>query len=66
MTFVRESSEKTIQIIVTGREAHLIKLLRNYAYGKITIHKMNGQIVRIESMTQTLITEKDGLDLAKY
>ncbi len=61
--FTPQQPEKTITVEITAREAHLLKILRKYNFGKIIIHKANGIIVRAEPNESQLINENDGLDL---
>lgn len=58
-------TEKTVMKLITAREAHLLMLLRKYAFGRIVIHKANGQLIRIEPTFTELISDSEGLDLAK-
>lgn len=58
--FVPYKPEKKIKAMITLREAQLLDKLRHYAFGKVTIHKANGVLVRIESSESILLTEKDG------
>ena len=55
--------EKELTIVVTAREAHLIKILRKYPFGKILVHKTDGRVVRAEPNQTVLIEEKEGLDM---
>ena len=65
--FTPKQPEKMIEVLVSAREAHLLKVLRKYNFGKFTIHKMNGLVIRIEANESQLLNEKEGLDLAiKY
>jgi len=56
--------EKRLKVEATAREAHLLKILREYRFGKIVVHKTDGRIVRAEPNQTLLITEKGGLDMA--
>ena len=58
-----KQAEKTIDVIITAREAHLLKVLRKYDFCKIMVHKMNGLLVRVEPTESTLLNEQDGLDI---
>lgn len=49
--------EKTVSCIITKREVMLITELRKHQYGKFTIHKINGVLVRIETNESKLIEE---------
>ena len=62
-TFEPFKAEKTIQAEITAREANLLKVLRQYNFGKFTVHKANGILVRVESNESILIDEKEGLIL---
>jgi hypothetical protein len=61
--FHPEVTEKYIEVKITAKEAHLLKVLRKYSFGKIMIHKINGSLVRIEPSESILINETEGLDL---
>lgn len=56
--------EKTIQVVITRREAILLQKLRKYPFGKIMVHKMNGVIVRVEPQSSELIDESEEIDLS--
>ena len=61
---VPKQPEKMIIARISTREAHLLKLLRKYEFGKIIVHKMNGMLVRVELNESLLIKEDEaGLDL---
>ena len=62
--FVTEQTTEKIKVEITAREAHLLKVIRKYPFGKIVIHKANGILVRVEPTESTLLDEKEGLDLA--
>jgi len=53
--------EKKININVSGREADLLYKLRQYPFGRFTIHKMNNLLIRIEINNSELIEEEGGL-----
>ena len=63
-TFKPHTPEKKIIVRITAKEAHLIKILRGYEYGKILVHKASGVIVRAEPTESQIVNEDDGLDLA--
>lgn len=62
--FTPHKPDKKILIEVSVKEAHLIKVLRKYEFGKIVVHKANGLLVRVEPNESQLLNEHDGLDLA--
>jgi len=62
-TFEPHKAEKTLKAEITAREAHLLKTLRQYSFGKFTIHKANGILIRLESNESILIDEKEGIIL---
>lgn len=62
-TFEPFKAEKTLQAEITAREACLLKRLRKYSFGKFTVHKANGILVRLESNDSSLIDEKEGMSL---
>lgn len=49
--------EKRVTCVITQREAVVIDKLRKHSYGKFTIHKMGGVLVRIEINDSQLIDE---------
>jgi len=63
-TFTPNIAEKHLRIEVTAKEAHLIKVLRKYSFGKIMVYKANGVLIRVEPNESQLLNEDDGLDLA--
>lgn len=62
--FKPHEPEKTIDVVITRREAVLLQKLRKYAFGKIIVHKMNGVVIRIEPQSSELIEENDEIDLS--
>ncbi len=58
------TKEKEFKISVTAREAHLIKILRSYSFGKIVVYKAEGRLVRAEPNESKIISDTGGLDLA--
>lgn len=56
--------EKELKIVVTAREAHLLKILRGYRFGRIVVHKADGRLVRAEPNESRIISEEEGLDMA--
>lgn len=56
--FVPFVPEEKISAEITEREMFVIEELRKYQYGKITIHKANGLLVRIEPIISILIKPK--------
>lgn len=62
-SFTPNKPEKKITAEISAREAHLLKILRKYSFGKITIHKANGILVRAEPMESHLLNEQEGVDL---
>lgn len=55
--------ETYVVVNITKREAVLLQKLRRSAYGKITVHKMDGVIVRVETNSSELIDESSEIDL---
>lgn len=62
-TFVPAKPEKTAKIEVTAKEAHLLKCLRQYSFGKFTIFKADGKLIRVEASESILLNEEDGMKL---
>lgn len=63
-TFKPHEPEKTIEVVITRREAVLLQRLRKYAFGKIIVHKMNGLVIRIEPQSSELIEQDEEIDLS--
>lgn len=63
-TFKPYEPEKTVEVIITKREAVLVQKLRKYPFGKFVVHKMNGILVRIEPQSSELIEEDEEIDLS--
>lgn len=61
--FEPHKEEVSFRAMITAREASLLKALRKYSFGKFTIHKANGILIRLESNESILIDEKEGLIL---
>ena len=52
-------AETQIVATITNREAAVLERLRRQAFGKFTIHKMGGLIVRIEINESQLIDDSE-------
>lgn len=63
--FVPFKPEKMIRAMITAKEAHLLKSLRKFSFGKVIVHKANGVLVRVELGESILLNENDGLDLVE-
>ena len=63
-TFGPEKPVRMFLIQVHPKEADLIKKLRRYSYGQITVFKANGDLVRIEIKDSQRLEVEGGLDLA--
>lgn len=61
--FQTNKPEKQIQVIITAREVHLLKVIRTIDFGDIIVKKANGIIIRVEPKTSILIEEQEGLAL---
>lgn len=53
--FVPHEPEKIVTVEISERELIVVEELRKYDFGKITIHKANGMLVRIEPMISIII-----------
>jgi len=62
--YPKREEEKT-QLLITGREAHLLSELRLVRFGEIKVFKADNIIVRVESSASKLIQEDEGLSYAK-
>ena len=56
--FVPHIPEKMLQATISEREMFVVEELRKYDFGKITIHKANGMLIRIEPVISILINPK--------
>ena len=61
--FVTKKPERYVHVKISTREANLIQKLRKYAFGRFTIHKTNGLIIRIEINDSQIIDGKEEIDL---
>jgi len=56
--FVPHKPDRIMNVIISEREFIVLEELRKYDFGKITIHKANGVLVRIEPSLSILIDPK--------
>lgn len=63
--FVPEQPEKKMKVEITALEAHLLKCLRDCFFGRITVHKANGILIRVEPTKSILLSEEKGMDAVK-
>jgi hypothetical protein len=61
--FAPNKPEKLVVLKITRREAVLLQKLRRYPFGKFTIHKANGLLVRVEINDSQLIEENTEIDI---
>ena len=62
--FVPSRPEELIIVKITKREAVLLTKLRRYNFGKFTIDKANGMIMRLVVNESQLIEESGDADLS--
>ena len=62
-TFTPHKPEEIIIVKITKREAVLLDKLRKYSFGKFTVHKANGLLLRIEINDSQMIDEETDVDL---
>lgn len=55
--------EKEVEVTIFRREAILLQKLRKFSFGKFTVHKMNGIIIRVEPQSSELIEEDEDITL---
>ena len=55
--------EEQINCTITKREAIILSKLRKFSFGKFTVHKANGILVRIEINDSQLIDESIDVDM---
>jgi len=58
MQFVPHQPDKMVNVDISEAELFVIEELRKYEFGKITIHKANGVLVRLEPVISILIKPK--------
>jgi len=56
--FVPHKPDKIMRVSISEREYIVLEELRKYDFGRITIHKANGVLVRIEPSLSILIDPK--------
>lgn len=56
--------ESMITIQVSAKEAHLIKVLRQYSYGRFIVSKLDGKLIRVQPEESINLNEEEGLKLA--
>lgn len=62
--FTPNRPEKMIKVEISAREAHLLKILRKYNFGKIMVFKANGVLVRVEPTESRILNEEEGIDIS--
>ena len=60
--FTPEKKEEFTLVKISKREAVLLQKLRKYPFGKFTVHKTSGLIIRIEILNSELIEEDAPID----
>lgn len=61
--FVPHQEEELIVISVTKREALVIQELRTFAFGKLTVQKANGMVIRVEPNVSKIIDDNQELTI---
>ena len=61
---VPKTKDRLITAIITTKEANLLNILRQHAYGKFIVYKTNNRLVRIEINDSKLIVDDEELMLA--
>lgn len=62
-TFVPYKPETMRTMEVSVREAQVIDIIRKTSFGKFTVHKANGVIVRIERDESIMITDDEKVEM---
>jgi hypothetical protein len=62
-TFAPNKPERYFEVKITVREANLLQKLRKYPFGKFTVHKASGLIMRLEIQDSQIIDEEGEIDL---
>lgn len=52
--------EETYKVVLSKDEALLVQKLRALKYGSVTVHMVNGKIVRLETISSELTADKKG------
>jgi len=60
--FTAHKPEEIVRVNITRKEALMVQEVRRHQYGKITIHKADGIIVRTEINISKLLDDKETLD----
>lgn len=63
-SFTPQEPEEYIMCEITRREAELLQKLRTIAFGKCTVQKANGILIRTELVDSQLITGKEEITIA--
>lgn len=50
--------EETYKVVLTKDEALLIQKLRNIGYGSVTVHMVDGKIIRLETIHSELSKDR--------
>ena len=62
-TFVPHEPEETVLVKITKREALVIQELRKFTFGKLTVHKANNVVVRVEPLSSKMIDVRQELTI---
>jgi len=62
-TFAPYKAQEEVLVKITKREGVLLQKLRKYVFGKFTVHKANGLLIRIEINDSQLIEEDTEVEL---
>jgi len=60
--FVPHQPEKKVSVEITAKEYHLLKCLKTVHFGKVIVHKANGELTRVETTESMLLSEQKGLE----
>lgn len=62
-TFTPNKPEQNVVVKISKREAILLHKMRRYPFGKFTVHKASGKLIRIEVNDSQMIDEDGDYDL---
>lgn len=54
--------EKKVTMEVTIKEKQVIEMMRKSHFGKFTVHKLNGTLVRVEKDESIMLTEEEPVE----
>jgi hypothetical protein len=62
-SFEPHRPDKHVVVKITTKEADLIQKLRRYQFGKFLVHKIGGNLIRVEITDSQIITDDNEINL---